>query len=107
MTYKFKSKATGDLIMLDADGRRLLEIIGKDAGPKGIILPGQMAAAVQALEEAIGRQEAEHGALIDQAKGQGDLPPALDEVPLRQRAMPFIDMLVRCAKEGADIVWGV
>ena len=35
-------KAAGDLIMLEPNGRRVLEIIGKDAGPKGIILPEQM-----------------------------------------------------------------
>ena len=29
MPYKFKSRATADLIMLDANGRKLLEIIGK------------------------------------------------------------------------------
>ena len=37
MLYKFKTKAAGDLIMLEADGRRLLEIIGKDPGPTGIM----------------------------------------------------------------------
>ncbi len=32
MLYKFKSKAAGDVIMLEPNGRRVLEIIGKDAG---------------------------------------------------------------------------
>jgi hypothetical protein len=26
---------------------------------------------------------------------------------LRQRALPFMDMLRSCAKDGHDIVWGV
>ena len=30
MLYKFKSKAAGDLIMLEPNGRRVLEIIGKE-----------------------------------------------------------------------------
>ncbi|MEN9376283.1 MAG: hypothetical protein RL710_1440, partial [Pseudomonadota bacterium] len=30
MLYKFKSKITGDVIMLQPNGRRVLEIIGKD-----------------------------------------------------------------------------
>ena len=50
MLYKFKSKVTGDLIMLEPNGRRVLQIIGKDPGPQGIILPAQMAGAAQALE---------------------------------------------------------
>lgn len=48
MLYKFKSKAAGDLIMLEPNGRRVLEIIGKDAGPKGIILPEEMPGAIGA-----------------------------------------------------------
>ena len=55
MLYKFKSKDHGDVIMLEANGRRVLEIIGKHPGPTGIILPEQMPAAIKALEDAIWR----------------------------------------------------
>jgi hypothetical protein len=107
MLYKFKSKAAGDLIMLEPNGRRVLEIIGKDAGPKGIILPEEMPQAMQALDAAIAREEAEQKAAIDEAKAKGQVPPRFDAVSLRQRAVPFIDMLRRCSKEGKEIVWGV
>jgi hypothetical protein len=107
MTYKFKSKSTGDLIMLDADARRLLQIIGKDPGPTGILLPEQIAAAVQALEAAIDREAAEHGALPEQAEDKAAAAPGLDQVSLRQCAGPLIDMLGRCAKDRAEMVWGV
>ena len=95
MLYKFKSKATGDLIMLEPNGRQVLEIIGKEAGPKGIILPAQMAAAASALEAAIAREEAEKS--VDSSKS----------VTLRQRAVPFLDMLRRAGDAGEEIVWGV
>lgn len=107
MLYKFKSKAAGDLIMLEPNGRRVLEIIGKDAGPKGIILPDEMPAAIQALEAAIAREEAEHQAAVDEAKAKGQVPPKFDAISLRQRAVPFIDMLKRCSTAGKEIVWGV
>jgi hypothetical protein len=107
MLYKFKSKAAGDLIMLEPNGRRVLEIIGKDPGPKGIILPEEMAAATQALEQAIEREEAEHQAAIEEAKAKGEVPPRFDQVSLRQRAVPFLDMLRRCSGAGKEIVWGV
>jgi hypothetical protein len=107
MLYKFKSKATGDLIMLEPNGRRVLEIIGKDAGPKGIILPEEMPGAINALEGAIQREEAEHQAAIDEAKAKGEVPPKFDAIALRQRALPFIDMLRRCEREKKEIVWGV
>src|SRR3954463_8136568 len=107
MLYKFKSKAAGDLIMLEPNGRRVLEIIGKDAGPKGIILPEEMPGALQKLDEAVAREEAEHKAAIEEAKAKGQVPPRFDAISLRQRAVPFIDMLKRCEKEGKEIVWGV
>jgi Domain of unknown function (DUF1840) len=107
MLYKFKSKAAGDLIMLEPNGRRVLQIIGKDPGPKGIIEPAQMPAAVAALESAVAREEAEQQAAIDEAKATGQVPPKFDAVSLRQRALPFIEMLRRCEKAGKEIVWGV
>lgn len=98
MLYKFKSKNAGDVIMLEPNGRKILEIIGKDAGSKGIILPEQMPAAIQALHAAIALEEsddAEESVVADDALG------------LRQRAMPFIDMLQRNQRSGDDVVWGV
>lgn len=107
MLYKFKSQAAGDLIMLEPNGRRVLEIIGKDAGPQGIIQPGEMPAAIAALDAAIQREEAEQKAAIDEATAQGKVPPRFGDVSLRQRAVPFIDMLKRCSAAGKEIVWGV
>ena len=107
MLYKFKSKAAGDLIMLEPNGRRVLEIIGKDAGPKGILLPGEMPQAIGALEAAIAKEEADQQALADEAKAKGETPPRFDVVSLRQRAVPFLDMLRRCHTAGKEIVWGV
>lgn len=100
MLYKFKSKAAGDLIMLEANGRRVLEVIGKDAGPKGIILPDQMPAAIAALQAAIAHEETH-----DQEAGGAPVPG--EGLGLRQRAVPFIDMLERNHKAGHEVVWGV
>ena len=108
MLYKFKSKAAGDLIMLEPNGRRVLEIIGKDPGPQGIILPEEMPGATRALEDAIAREESEQKAAIDDAKAKGQVPPRMESsVSLRQRAVPFLDMLRRCQEAGKEIVWGV
>jgi hypothetical protein len=107
MLFKFKSKATGDLIMLEPNGRRVLEIIGKEAQPKGIILPEQMPAAAAALEAAIEREEAQQKMLVEEAKAKGETPPRFEAISLRQRAVPFLDMLRRSQKAGHEIVWGV
>ena len=97
MLYKFKSKNAGDLIMLEPHGRHILEVIGKEPGAKGIILPGQMLAAIAALDAAIKLEES-----ADDYAG----PPQGDAPGLRQRAMPFIDMLKRNEKAGSEVVWG-
>ena len=98
MLYKFKSKYAGDVITFEANGRRVLEIIGKEAGPKGIILPEQMPDAIKALEAAIALENAGD----DEA---GAVPG--DGLGLHQRALPFIDMLQRNYQAGGDVVWGV
>ena len=53
MLYKFKSKATADLIMLEANGKQILRIIGKEPAPKGIVEVAEMPEAIEALQ--IGR----------------------------------------------------
>jgi alpha-beta hydrolase superfamily lysophospholipase len=107
MLYKFKSQAAGDLIMLEPNGRRVLEIMGKDAGPTGIILPEQMPAAINALTAAITREEAEQQAAIADAKAKGGVVPRFEAISLRKRAWPLVEMLQRCAKENAPVTWGV
>ena len=103
MLYKFKSKAAGDLIMLEPNGRRVLQVIGKDPGPTGIILPEQMPAAIAALDAAIAQEEADAKAAAE----DGQAPAKGEGVSLRQRAVPFVDMLRRAEKAKAEIVWGV
>lgn len=105
MLYTFKSQAAGNLIMLQPNGERVLEIIGKDPGPKGIILPAQMPAAIAALESAIAQEEPAAPNSADKAAGGAQ--HGSDAVSLRQRATPFIDMLKRCQAAGKEIVWGV
>lgn len=100
MLYKFKSKNAGDVIMLEPNGRKILEIIGKDAGVKGIILPEQMPAAIAAIHSAIALEESHDGQ-------PGQVAAPSDSTGLRQRAMPFVDMLKRNYQSGDDVVWGV
>ncbi len=108
MLFKFKSKATGDLIMLEPNGRRVLQLIGKSPDPKGIIQPAQMTAAITALEAAVAQEEAAQKAAEQEAEAKGEkLPPKADAVSLRQRAVPFIDMLRRAQAADQEVVWGV
>ena len=108
MLYKFKSKVTSDVIMLEPNGRQILQIWGKfeeGAPAKGILLPEDMPAAKAALEAAIAQEEAQRAqaALEAQASGEDTHVPGIS---LRQRAMPLLDMMQRSLKAQKEIVWG-
>lgn len=107
MLYKFKSRATADVIMLEPNGRQLLQIMGKSTDPHGIVTAAQIPAALQALEAAIAADEAKAppDAGQAQAKDDDDAGERPDTVRLRQRAAPIIDMLNRSAAQGHDVVW--
>ena len=114
MLYRFKSKNAGDVIMLEPNGRQVLEIIGKEAGSRGIVLPEQMPAALQALRTAIEQDEAqERQRLLEQdtqRRAQGDGAVSSHQPPgvtLRHRALPFMQMLESSHRDGDSIVWGV
>lgn len=101
---RFRSPSSGDVSMLDAHARRLLDLIGKSAGERGVITHEQIPQALAALRAAI------------QAEG----PPADDDsddpdenarhdgfVDLGRRAFPLIDMLERAARHREDVTWGL
>lgn len=111
MLYKFKSKVTGDVIMLQANGQRMLEIIGKHSASepsiKGILLPEQMPQALEALSNAVRLEEAQQKEALAQAQADKLPPPRFDAISLRQRTLPFMDMIKQCLKAKEAITWGV
>jgi len=117
MLYKFKSKATGDLIMLEPQGKHILKLIGKEPGAKGIILPHEMMAAIDALLGAVEREETAIKAAKEDAKetaqtnGQAEAATPVTDgartISLKQRVVPFIDMMRRAHAEDKEVVWGV
>ncbi len=108
MLYKFKSKVTSDVIMLEPNGRQILQIWGKfeeGAPAKGILLPEEMPAAKAALETAIALEEAQRAQAALEAQARGEDTHAAG-ITLRQRATPLLDMLQRSQKAQKEIVWG-
>ena len=110
MIYRFQSKASGDVLMTAPAGERVLRTIGIEPAPQGIVEPGAMPAAIRALEAAIDSDEAvrartqvAHEALNDDGAAEADS----DDVSLRQRAWPLVEMMKRAQAEDVPIVWGV
>ena len=96
MIYKFRSKAAGDVIMLQPHGDQLLRLIGREPAAKGIIEGADMQAAIDALQNAAAQSDAP----ADDANGERG-------VGLKQRVWPMVEMLKRSKAANEPIVWGV
>jgi hypothetical protein len=112
MTYLFKSKAAGDVLMLGPDGDQLLRIIGKEAAAKGLIEPVALPAAIRAIEAAIAQDEANPapapaGAGSAEGPGEAEGEGEGEGVSLRQRAWPLLEMMRAAQAAAQDIAWGV
>ncbi len=105
MLYRFKSQAAAPVIMLQANGEQMLDIVGKPITAQGVITVAQIPAALQALHDAIAAHEAAASQAQQDPQAQADVQG--DGVMLRQRAVPFIDLLQLSAQAGKDVVWGV
>jgi hypothetical protein len=107
MLYKFKSKATGDVIMTAVHGDHLLKAWGRQPAAKGILLVQDMAGALASMQAAWEAEEARLAAAADQARQEGREPVRSKEIALRQRWWPMVEMIGRAQKAEEDIVWGV
>jgi hypothetical protein len=112
---KFKSQATGDLVMVQAHATAVLRLLGKSAEGQGILVPEDMPAALatlKALPDQDDRSVAQAVALNKSGEaddGQPTVEPTFQEeaVSLRHRAWPLAQMIERALAEGKPIVWGV
>jgi hypothetical protein len=111
MPITFKSKATGDLIMLTAHAGALLGRIGKSVTGAGILTVPEMPAALKVLKSlSDGSQEAAAGALAandDPVEPVEPVDPIDEPVSLRKRAVPLVRMIEEAHAHGEPIVRGL
>ena len=121
MTYKFKSQATDDLIMLGKDGDQFLRMLGREVAAQGIIEVASMPGVLAALEAAIADETqagkkaqtlaGTHSDSADSTATEAEQEEAhavsQRHVALRQRLWPMMDMLRRAHAADKPIVWGV
>ncbi len=105
MIYKFKSRASGDLIMLGPHGDQMLQLAGREPAARGIIEVADMPAVLAALQAAVA--DAEQRAKAGDDASDADEAPGARAVGLRQRLWPMVEMLRRCHAAGEPVVWGV
>jgi hypothetical protein len=109
MLYKFKCKATGDVIMLGPNGDQLLALLGREPAAQGIIEVAAMPAALRALQAAIDAEAARATEADETGAGLEDHDEAASArvVALRQRLWPMMEMLRSAQAANVPVVWGV
>jgi hypothetical protein len=66
-----------------------------------------MRSAINAIDRAIARQEAQPSQAVAEAVTASTELSRDEAVTLRQRACPLVEMMKRAQLENANIVWGV
>jgi hypothetical protein len=109
MLIVFKSKAAGDVMMFGDVAMRLMEIMGKAAGEKGIVTVEQLPEAIARLKAAVAQDKAEHPDIDHDERIFEKTPDGgkREYVSLARRAVPLIELLEYSLKEGEPVVWGV
>lgn len=109
MIYKFKSKATGDLIMLGPQGDMVMRLLGRTPSAQGIIEVADMPQALALLTQAVADDEVARQP-VSSSTNDGNEPQAQDSqavvVGLRQRVWPLMEAIKRAHAENEPLVWG-
>jgi hypothetical protein len=115
MSVTFKSKATGDLLMVNAHAEQVLTWLKKTAQRPGILQPHEMSAAMVALRslpELSASDDADDQENEDNPDTQGlnthpAEVPMSEDISLRKRAWPLVQMMEAALAANEAIVWGV
>lgn len=115
MAYTFQSRATADLIMLKASAEQILKLLERPLGEPGIVSVEQIPQALEILERAVAQDDARRKAMQEEINDASEevstqvaaASAEMGAVSLRQRVVPFADMLRRSAAEGKAVTWKV
>ena len=112
MLYRFQSRVTADLLMLQPVAERVLGTLGKEISGSGIITWAEIPSAICRLKA---EAERELKASTDSTDSQLTSEPdqsaddtatnPLNNVQFRQRIAPLITVLERCHAAQKDLIW--
>ncbi|MCA3072557.1 MAG: DUF1840 domain-containing protein [Rhodocyclaceae bacterium] len=106
MAYTFKSRSAASVTLLRTNGDDILRLVGRTPSERGAIAAEDLPSAIAAIEAAIAPGQPGSGTARPAAAGNVD-----DEEPevvtLRQRALPFLQLLREARAAGEAVTWGV
>lgn len=107
MIVTFKSKASGDLIYFKDVAIKLLQLMGRDDKVPSALYAEDVGAALAQLQQGLAaiteaeRQKAEQADSVQADNAQG----AKEQVSLKVRAMPLLEMLQKALKKQSPVLW--
>ena len=110
MIVTFQSPASGDVIMFGDVAHRMMELMGKDPDPKGIVTVEQLPDAIARLRAAVEADKQQRADMRGEDRPQfetGEGGIKRPYVSLAQRAAPLMELLEWSLKKMKPVVWGV
>lgn len=118
---EFRSPAAGGFIMMSDTFKRICEVLGRTYSESGCLLPEDMDAAIDKIENEISREKALM-AQMEQKLHEQDLQAkqvfqtfaeedeekkARERISFCMRVYPFLEMLKAAKKKDVKLWWGV
>lgn len=107
MLVTFHSKAYADVTMFGDVAQKLLKMMGLSATVPSALMPEDIPAALQRLQEAIAAAEKEASAAVesDAEDETDDEEERSSPVALSHRAIPLIELLQASLKYDVPVMW--
>jgi hypothetical protein len=115
MLITFTSKAAAEVTMYKEHAKRILDLLHKDIGSRGVITAAEATDAVKVIEREITETRlhtasedvrrdvvAHHGEAGDDTEHEG-----MEAVSFSARAYPLLEMLRAAKSGGHDVLWSV
>jgi len=102
MLVEFHSSTSGELKMFADIARQVLEILRKEPLARGVITFAELPDAIAHIGDALART-AETASVLDANDDGGSGEPA--PVSMRQRLVPFLDLLRRTEEQEGYVMW--
>jgi hypothetical protein len=103
MLVAFKSDAYADIIMFGEVAQQLLKMMGHSGTVPSAIRAEDVPAALERLKHSLGGEKTSGDAQAGtEAAGRGENE---QNVSLRDRALPLIELLTAAARKHRDVMW--
>ena len=100
----FRSDVGPDIMMFDDVAHRMMELMGKEHGGRGVVTVEQLPQAIARLKTAAALDKARRG---DPLNDEDEESESARPIGLAQRATPLIELLEISLSRQKPVTWGI